>query len=81
MFPAVFSLSVWSSCSDESVSSKAWSSSSEGKRALRYGMELGRAAITKHSHKEVNTRGFCADICELYECIMTSNDVPRLEVI
>lgn len=35
MLPAVLSLSVWSSCSDESVSSKAWSSSSDGKRALR----------------------------------------------
>ena len=46
MFPAAFSLSVWSSCSEESVSSRVCSSSSEGRRALRYGMELGRAAIT-----------------------------------
>lgn len=52
MFPAVLSLSVWSSCSDESVSSKACSSSSEGKRALRYGMELGCAAITAHSQRD-----------------------------
>lgn len=46
IFPAVFSLSVWSSCSDESVSSRLCNSSSEGRRALRYGIELGRAAIT-----------------------------------
>lgn len=46
MFPAAFSLSVWSSCSDESVSSRLCNSSSEGRRALRYGMELGRAAMT-----------------------------------
>lgn len=52
MCPAVLSLSVWSSCSDESVSSKACSSSSEGKRALRYGMELGCAAITAHSQRD-----------------------------
>lgn len=46
IFPAVFSLSVWSSCSEESVSSRVCNSNSEGRRALRYGIELGRAAIT-----------------------------------
>lgn len=54
-FPAVFSPSVWSSCSEESVSSRACSSSSEGRRALRYGMVLGRAAITDDNHRNQNS--------------------------
>lgn len=64
MFPVAFSLSVWSSCSEESVSSRACNSSSEGRRALRYGMELGRAAITDNTgiRTHVNTTGFHADI-------------------
>lgn len=51
MFPAAFSVSVWSSCSDESVSSRVCSSSSEGRRVLRYGMEPGCAAITGDKHR------------------------------
>lgn len=51
IFPATFSPSVWSSCSDESVSSRLCNSSSEGRRALRYGIELGRAAMTGNTHK------------------------------
>lgn len=51
IFPVAFSLSVWSSCSDESVSSRLCNSNSEGRRALRYGIELGRAAMTGETHK------------------------------
>lgn len=52
MLLALFSVSVWSSCSDESVSSRDCSSSSEGSRALRYGIELGFAAITECKQAE-----------------------------
>lgn len=58
MFPAKFSLSVWSSCSDESVSSRVCSSSSEGRRALRYGMVLGCAAITDNTVADIKTNDF-----------------------
>lgn len=56
MFPAVFSPSVWSSCSEESVSSRLCSSSSEGRRALRYGIVVGRAAITENTATGLRTK-------------------------